>query len=300
MSRNADRFAWAAGSRVLALGCFSVLAAALATASVSFPSVSSASSVDYADYAGILTQFVRPPRVDYARLVAGRAALDRAVAGLNTEAARGEPSWPREERLAFWINAYNVLTLQAIVNHYPIRGGWFSRGPSPSIRQIPGVWTSLKWPVAGRSVTLDDIEHRILRPEFAEPRVHFAINCASIGCPPLAATPYVAATLSDALDAAARTYLASPQGVKVTSRTLGVTSIFDWYGDDFVAQYASLMPGDRPAKLRAILAVVSAFGPPAAAELARAPDVSLRFLDYDWRLNDTGLASGARTSRAEQ
>ena len=128
--------------------------------------------------------------MDYERLKANRSVLDRVVAGLNADAARGEPSWRRDQRMAFWINAYNALTLQAIVNHYPIRGGgWFSRGPSPSIRQIPGVWTTLKWPVAGKTVTLDDIEHKILRPQFAEPRIHFAINCASVGCPPLAARP---------------------------------------------------------------------------------------------------------------
>jgi hypothetical protein len=229
---------------------------------------------------------VKPPRVEYARLKADRASLDGAVAALDSEPARGESSWTRDRRMAFWINAYNALTLQAIVNHYPIRGGWFSRGPSPSIRQIPGVWTTLKWPVAGKTVTLDDIEHKILRPQFAEPRIHFAITCASVGCPPLAATPYRAETLSESLDGAARTYLASPHGIVVDNRTLRVTSIFDWYGDDFVAQYAPRLPGDGPPKTRAILAVVAAFGPPQAAALARSPDVTLRFLDYDWRLND--------------
>ena len=261
--------------------------------SVSSADVSSASSAElefdhaYANYATALREHVKPPRVEYARLKADRASLDGAVAALDSEPARGESSWTRDQRMAFWINAYNALTLQAIVNHYPIRGGWFSRGPSPSIRQIPGVWTTLKWPVAGKTVTLDDIEHKILRPQFAEPRIHFAINCASVGCPPLAATPYRAETLSESLDGAARTYLASPQGIVVDNRTLRVTSIFDWYGDDFVAQYAPRLPGDGPPKTRAILAVVAAFGPPRAAALAKSPDVTLRFLDYDWRLNDT-------------
>ena len=241
----------------------------------------------YTDYAAVLREYVRPPRVDYERLKANRSVLDRVVAGLNSDTARGEPSWSREERMAFWINAYNVLTLQAIVNHYPIRGGWFSRGQSPSIRQIPGVWTTLNWPVAGKTVTLDDIEHKILRPQFADPRIHFAINCASVGCPPLAPVPYRAEGLSESLDAAARTYLASPQGLVADNRTLRVTSIFDWYGDDFIAQYGPRMPGAQPAKTRAILAVVAAFGPPPAAAVASSPDVTLRFLDYDWRLNDT-------------
>jgi hypothetical protein len=148
--------------------------------SVSSADVSSAFSAElefdhaYANYATALREHVKPPRVEYARLKADRASLDGAVAALDSGPARGESSWTRDQRMAFWINAYNALTLQAIVNHYPIRGGWFSRGPSPSIRQIPGVWTTLKWPVAGKTVTLDDIEHKILRPQFAEPRIHSA------------------------------------------------------------------------------------------------------------------------------
>jgi hypothetical protein len=95
-------------------------------------------------------------------------------------------AWSRAQQMAFWINAYNAFTLRAIVDHYPIEGSRFSLHPRNSIRQIDGVWTSLAWKAAGRTVTLDDIEHRILRPTFREPLVHFAVNCASVSCPPLA------------------------------------------------------------------------------------------------------------------
>lgn len=188
--------------------------------------------------------------------------------------------------MAFWINAYNALTLRVIVDHYPIRSGFFTLQPRNSIRQIDGVWTELRWKAAGRQVTLDDIEHRLLRPEFEDARVHFALNCASRSCPPLATEPYRSDTLGAQLDRAARAYLASPEGLRVEGRTLRVSSIFDWYGDDFVARYAPLVPGSRSAKERGILGAVVTFGPSAAAALARAEDVRVAFLDYDWSLND--------------
>ncbi len=124
------------------------------------------------------------------------------------------------------------------MDHYPIRAPWLTLQPRNSIRQIDGVWTKLTWRAAGRTLTLDDIEHRILRPEFKEPRVHFAINCASVGCPPLAAEPYRAATLDAQLDAAARRYLASAQGLRIQGDTVLVSKILEWYGEDFVARFA--------------------------------------------------------------
>lgn len=238
---------------------------------------------DYAGYARVLRDYVRPPRVDYAALVAGRADLDAAVAVFATPSQADEQAWTRDQRLAFWINAYNAFTLRAIADHYPIQSSWLSllprlwfQVPANSIRQIDGVWTTAAWRAAERTLSLDDIEHKILRPVFKEPRVHFAINCASAGCPPLAAVPYRAAELEAQLDANARRYLASPQGLRVDGGTLHVSRILEWYGEDFVARF-----GKDPAR-----AVVAQFGPPAAAELARKASTPIRFLDYDWSLND--------------
>ena len=240
----------------------------------------------YPAYAQLLRDCVRPPRVDYAALAKGRAALDAAVAVFAAAEGTAEPQWRKEQRLGFWINAYNAFTLRAIVDHYPIRGSWFTMSPRNSIRQIDGVWTTLTWRAAGRTVTLDDIEHKILRPEFKEPRVHFALNCASVGCPPLAAEPYRAATLDAQLDEAARRYLASPQGLRIDGDTLRVSQILEWYGEDFVARFAPEAEG-RPDRIaRAVRGVVARFGPPAAADLARKDSVRVRFLAYDWSLND--------------
>lgn len=250
----------------------------------------SASSFDhaYAQYAAAL-RYVRLPLVDYRALKDNRAVLDQAVAAFASPAAAGEPRWTRDQRMAFWINAYNAFTLRAIVDHYPIRSGLFTLQPRNSIRQIDGVWTDLTWQAAGRTVTLDDIEHRILRPTFNDARIHFAVNCASISCPPLAAQPYRAETLDAQLTEAARTFLGSREGMRVEGDTLFVSSIFKWYGEDFVAEYAPgapAAPAGASATQRAILGVAIKYGPPAAARLAQSGRARIRFLDYDWSLND--------------
>lgn len=240
----------------------------------------------YAAYAGLLRSAVRGQRVDYAALKSDRDRLDRVVATLAAPTPSEERAWTRGQRMAFWINAYNALTLRAIVDHYPIRAGVFTLSPRNSIRQIDGVWTKLTWKVAGRTVTLDDIEHRILRPTFGDARVHFALNCASVSCPPLAADPYRAETLDASLDAAARNYLGSAEGLRVDGTTFTVSSIFKWYGEDFIAQYSSLVPQGGDARARGILGAVIRFGPADAAERARVQRPRITYLDYNWSLND--------------
>jgi hypothetical protein len=240
----------------------------------------------YTTYAEVLARHVRMPRVDYAALKADCGRLDRAVAEFSSPAAAGESGWSRKQRMAFWINAYNAFTLRAIIDHYPINGSWFSLHPRNSIRQIDGVWTRLKWQAAWRTVTLDDIEHRILRPTFGDPRIHFAVNCASISCPPLVGVPYRAESLDVQLNEAARQYLAGAEGLDIEGETLLVSSIFDWYGGDFVPLYESFADKARDTKQRAILGVVIKYGPPAAVQLARSGRARLDFLDYNWTLND--------------
>ena len=114
------------------------------------------------------------------------------------------------------------------------------------------MWTRLKWRAAGAELTLDQIEHDILRPVFKQPLVHFALSCGSVSCPALAAEPDVADRLLTQLGDATRGYLASEHGLRAGGDRLDVSSLFIWYADDFVAEYARLVPGTRSEQERAV------------------------------------------------
>jgi len=242
---------------------------------------------DFTGYADLLRRFARDARVDYRNLLAGRASLDAVVRSFAAPTGAELDAWPRARQLAFWINAYNVFTLRAIVDHYPIRAGWLSVSPRNSIRQIDGVWTTLQWRAAGRTVTLDDIEHRIIRPTYREPLIHFAVNCASVSCPPLASTPYRERTLVEQLEASARRYLASPLGAVQDGDILRVSSIFKWYGDDFIYRFQAGGSGGGSPTERAVFGVLARYGPATLEPLLRSGRARLAYLPYDWSLIDT-------------
>ena len=242
----------------------------------------------YRAYAELLRAHVVDTRVDYARLKSNRTALDAVASEFGRVTEAQLESWSTNEQIAFWINAYNVFTLQAIVNHYPIVWRWrnvLTLTPRNSIKQIAGVWSDLRWDVAGTQRTLDQIEHETLRPLYQEPRIHVAINCASISCPPLRVEPYVGEHLDRQLILAARDYLASDLGLEVDGATLRLSSIFDWYGDDFIEDYAHLVDGGSK-KERAVLGLVATYGPTDAAKHAQSGSGRVGYLRYDWALND--------------
>ena len=267
-----------------------VLAALLVASSLLGQELFAADSFDqrYRAYAELLRAHVVETRVDYARLKSNRATLDAVASEFGSVTAAELESWSTDEQIAFWINAYNVFTLQAIVDHYPIVWRWrtlLTLTPWNSIWQIPGVWSDLRWDVAGTRKTLDQIEHETLRPLYQEPRIHVAINCASISCPPLRVEPYVGEQLDRQLILAARDYLASDQGLKVDGSTLRLSSIFDWYGDDFIEAYSHLVDGGSK-KDRAVLGFVATYGPTEAATLVQSGNARVEHLRYDWALND--------------
>jgi hypothetical protein len=159
---------------------------------------------------------------------ADRAALDAYLRDL---AATPISAYGRDEQMAYWINLYNALTVRLVLDHYPVRGikdidispGLFSDGP----------WGKKLIEVEGEPVSLDDIEHRILRPIWRDPRVHYAVNCASLGCPDLAAEPYRGDALEAQLTRAARAYVNHPRGVAIEDGKLIVSKIYTWFREDF-------------------------------------------------------------------
>lgn len=246
---------------------------------------------DYGRYADLLHRHVVGTRVDYRGLARTQPQLDRIVERLGLVSTSQLTTWTRDQRLAYWVNAYNVFTLQAIIRHYPIQNRWFTVFgivPPNSIKQIPGVWNRLSWPAAGTERTLDDIEHGVIRPDYDEPLIHFAVNCAAVSCPPLRSEPYVSVRLGHQLAQAARDFLNSQHGLQIDGSALRVSGIFNWYGEDFVARYADRGPSNGEATERGILGVVATYGPPKASRLALSGEAKIGFLDYDWGLNDVG------------
>ncbi len=139
--------------------------------------------------------------------------------------------YPRDEQLAFWVNLYNALTVKVILDHYPVQSikeidispGWFSSGP----------WGKKLITIESHDLSLDDIEHRILRPIWKDPRIHYAVNCASIGCPDLGDTAFSASNVEAELSRAARNYINHPRGVTVEDDQVRISSIYKWFKDDF-------------------------------------------------------------------
>lgn len=243
----------------------------------------------YTAYGELLHRYIAGTRVNYTHLTRDRVALDAVAADIGIVSEDEFKSWTREEQIAYWINAYNIFTLQAIVNHYPIRRRWFSWltfSPHNSIKQIPGVWTGLQWHGAGHELTLDEIEHGILRKKYDEPRIHFAVNCAAISCPPLRAEPYIGIQLDEQLSQAARDFLNSDLGLQIDGSTLLVSKIFDWYGEDFFSNYAESIDTKYSSLEQAILGFVAAYGPLEAVRLIQDEMARIKFLKYNWALND--------------
>ena len=228
---------------------------------------------DHRAWTRLVGQYVADGRVDYASL--HHDARAELSAYLDTLSAVSRPcyaEWTRDQRLAFWINAYNAYTVSLVLEHYPVRS-------IRSIGWVPGSAFRTKFipmaALADGDLSLDDIEHGHLRKEFHEPRIHFAIVCASVSCPPLRSEAYRPADLDRQLDEQARRFLGDPTKNRVEreSRTLRLSPIFKWFREDFEKAAGS------------VPAFVARYVDPATAAACREPDVRIEFLDYDWSLN---------------
>lgn len=184
-----------------------------------------ARAFDHAGYDRVLAAHAHAGGVDYAGLAAdpaARAELDRFVASL--------ASMPDGAGLADWLNAYNAIVIDRIVDRWPIA----------SVRDVPGFFDRLTVVVAGNASTLDRIENAVIRPRFHDARVHVALNCGAVSCPPLAARGFDAATLDATLDRLARSAVANPEFVRVDGGRVSVSEIFFWFEADFVRDAGSV------------------------------------------------------------
>jgi hypothetical protein len=225
---------------------------------------------NYSSWAKVLQTHLQDGLVNYAALQKNTEPLDaflREIAAVQESDFR---TWSREQRIAFLINTYNAAVLRLVANHYPVSsikriGRWFSNPFSLRFAKL-----------FGREVSLDDIEHGMLRPDYGEPRVHFALVCAARSCPILRAEPYVADRLNQQLDEQARAFLndTTKNRIDLKSGTIYLSAIFKWFGQDFGSDES------------AILNFVTRYWPePTQRAIAQHP-FKIRYLDYDWKLNE--------------
>ncbi len=241
--------------------------------------IASAKPFNYDDYATVLKTYVSDRGlVDYKGLQANRQQLDAFNAAFAAVAPSTYSSWDEKEQIAFWINAYNAFTLESIIDQNPLK---------KSIRDIPGVWKWRKFKIAGQSKTLDNIEHDTLRVDFNEPRIHAALVCAAISCPPLRNEPYRAEKLDAQLDDQVRKFLKSPHGFRIDKKEgrVYLSSIFKWFGKDWKQSYSAEDKFTGNASERAVLNFVSNYLSPQDREYLAQGDYKISYLNYDWSLN---------------
>ncbi len=217
-------------------------------------------------------------RVRYAAWTASADDLARLDAWIAEAAARRPSAMPRAEAFAFWANLYNALTLRVVLGRYPVRSirDIRSTGAGLDPWQLIGPWRTPLVEVEGRRLSLDGIEHGVMRPTFADPRVHYAANCASIGCPNLLPRAWRAAGLERELDAAAAAFVNHPRGAAVLAGgRVRASSIYRWFREDFGGTDEGVL-----AHLRRHAA------PGLERQLAGATAIAEHA--YDWALNDAG------------
>ncbi len=238
------------------------------------PPTSESSVFDHSHalFGRVLEEFVHDGWVDYAGLEQNpadlKAYLDRLAVVSDTEFEQ----WSEREQLAFLINLYNAATLKLIIDHYPVE----------SIRKIWPAWKN-PWKqevvrLFGDEVHLDHVEHGLIRKDFKEPRIHFALVCAAVSCPLLREEPYTPGKLDEQLQDQGRAFLntTSKNRVDIEGQTAHLSAIFKWFSGDFEEHSGS------------ILAFVQGYFPEETARKIEDGTFKVEYLDYDWSLNDRG------------
>lgn len=234
----------------------------------------------------LLDLYVRNGDAYYRALRAERAKLDGFV---NLQATTAVDKMSREEQLAFWLNAYNALVLKTIIDHYPITGG-SGAYPAKSIRQIPGAFERLPHRVAGRTITLDQIEQTVLAG-FNDPRVFFAIGRGAAGSGRLRSEAFAPARIEEQLAETAAECVTRAQCIRIDREAAKVhaSSIFSWREKEFTAAYSDKAPAafaSRSPIERAIIAYVLPKLLPTEKEFLEKNSFQVVYTPFDWTLND--------------
>ncbi len=242
----------------------------------------STKTIDYQPWQQFLNKYVSTNDegvnlVNYAGVTAAeKAQLSKFIKKLE---AINIDNYNRNVQMAFWINLYNIATVDLILKHYPVAS---IMDISPNISLFTrGPWEMKLVKVKGVALSLNDIEHRILRPIWHDPRIHFAVNCASYGCPNLQKQVFVGKNIDLMLNAATREYINDPRGVIVADGTLTVSKIFIWYMSDFGGTDAG------------VIAFIKLYADPKL--LAKLKDITtISNSEYDWALNSLHKENGTK------
>lgn len=233
--------------------------------------------VDHSSWDGLLKKYVVEGadgvnRVAYANFKKeGHSALKAYVASLQSVDVA---SLDRSEQFAFWANLYNAKTIDVVLDAYPVKSiKNISLGGGLLTLVTGGPWKAKIMKVAGNELSLDDIEHGILRPIFKDPRVHYSVNCASFGCPNLAMEALTGANLDALLDAGAKAYINNPRGVKVDGGKVIASSIYNWFQSDFGGNEKGVLDHFRKYAAPELKAMLSGVN-------------GIADYTYDWSLNE--------------
>jgi hypothetical protein len=204
--------------------------------------------------------------VDYKGFISDSIAFHQYLEELQNHAP-DKQTWTVEEQLAYWINAYNAFTIKLIIDHYPVESikdiGGFIQIPF-----ISSPWDIKFIEIGGRKYDLNNIEHSILRKEFDEPRIHFAIVCASLSCPKLRREAYTAEKLEEQLQEQTITFLSNPQKNKINDEIAEISKIFNWFKSDFTSDGS-------------LIEFLNQF-----TEAKLDEQTKIKYMDYDWSLNE--------------
>jgi len=254
------------------------------------PPAARPASFPHDDLDRVLGRFVDARgRVDYSALKADPADLERYYSLVAQTSPDSDPAlFPtRDDRLAYWIDAYNAAVLVTVLRHYPIASVTDVATPFPlSLASDKiGFFYLQRVEVGGDTTSLYALENDLIRPRYGEPRVHFALNCASLGCPRLPRSAFHGADLEERLDEETRRFFAEERNLAIdhAARVVRLSSILDWYESDFTDWYEQQHPGTDATLIDYVALYVT---PERRAELERARGYEVRFEPYDWALND--------------
>lgn len=235
---------------------------------------SSNKTINHTEFGKLLSSYVKRDKtgvnlVNYKSLKKDQNTLKAYIASLSKLPIS---DYNKNEQFAFWANLYNAVTLDVVLNAYPVK----------TIRDIdisPGLFSNGPWgkklvTVENKQLSLNDIEHKIMRPIYKDPRVHYAVNCASFSCPNLRRQPFDGADLDKQLNDAAKDYINNPRGAKIKNGALHLSKIYSWYKKDFGTSNSAL------------IAHIKRYAEQPLRDQLKS-SISIAGYNYDWKLNDT-------------